>query len=243
MKKRLSICMFYIRCQVYRLALLLAGLLALDAAVCLLWFRGGAAFGQGAGGTALLVVTLAGYLGCVALCAAPFSRRSRYGYTLQRLQIPEHSVFLWHCAVNAVCFLIFLGAQAAAVAGLAGLWQHSADYSSGPQGVLLAFYRSELLHALLPLHELSLWVRNVIYALCAGIFCAYAQLRLRYGKGPTPILIPLSSLASSFPAPIASLDATIVMYVFLALCVGICLFSGLSTAHHGTRRVEEDETV
>ena len=58
MKKRLSICMFYIRCQVYRLALLLAGLLALDAAVCLLWFRGGAAFGQGAGGTALLVLSL-----------------------------------------------------------------------------------------------------------------------------------------------------------------------------------------
>ena len=59
MKKRLSICMFYIRGQVYRLALLLAGLLALDAAVCLLWFRGGASFWQGAGGTALLVVTLA----------------------------------------------------------------------------------------------------------------------------------------------------------------------------------------
>ena len=121
MKKQLSVFALHARAAIGRLALVLLGTLALDAAAYALFglrmyppsLTGSALV------TALRVVFSLGLLVCQLLLAACFGTGSRYGYTIRRLQTSESQVLLWSSVCNALCFACVWCVQLMASVGTA----------------------------------------------------------------------------------------------------------------------------
>lgn len=155
MKKQLSVFALHTRAAIGRLALVLLGMLALDAAAYVLFgLRGFRASLTGSElVTALRVIFSLGLVACQLLLASCFGAGSRYGYTLRRLQIPETRVLLWSGVCNALCFACVWCVQLMASVGTAALHAADARYAEGTQGIFVDFYRSEFLHGLLPLAD------------------------------------------------------------------------------------------
>lgn len=106
---------------------------------------------------------------------------SRWGYTLDRLQISGRRQMLIKLTYNILCFLLLFGVQA-----WVGLWMcgQYADRMPGelvsPQLVFLAFYRSPFLHNLIPLAEIGKWVRNLLMILALSADLAICQRRRNF---------------------------------------------------------------
>lgn len=148
MKKQLSVFALHARAAIGRLALVLLGMLALDAAAYVLFgLRGFRASLTGSElVTALRVIFSLGLVACQLLLASCFGAGSRYGYTLRRLQIPETRVLLWSGVCNALCFACVWCVQLMASVGTAALHAADARYAEGAQGIFVDFYRSDFLH-------------------------------------------------------------------------------------------------
>lgn len=129
-------------------------------------------------GIAFVLVTL-------LLCLPGTSFSSKTGYTLNRLSISERSVFFCQAAYNLFIYLILWVAEAAVCFGLCLYYTASVPAEIlGNQTVFLAFYRNEFLHALLPLSEVMVWVRNGFLLVAITIASAeypYKQRRKKIG--------------------------------------------------------------
>ncbi len=116
------------------------------------------------------------------------------GYTLNRLQISRRSVFFWHCLYNGCMYLLLWLMQAVLAAGLCGYfltqWQ-----DAGSQSFVLAIYRQDFLHSLLPMAEGILWVRNLLLSAALGVGAAYFSLRRRRGMVSYLVLLPIIGVA------------------------------------------------
>ena len=121
-------------------------------------------------------------------------------YTLRRLWVGERTVFLWQAGYNALCFLALWAAQAGVMLGLCALYAHMApDWVNG-QSVYLAFWRSPYLHALLPLEDWAVWLRNALLCPLLGLICAYFPYRQRRGGRFSPAY-PLPFLLAGYLFP------------------------------------------
>ena len=184
MKGYFSVTALWLRRSLLPLIALLAALFAAQTGAFFLALRG-----QGQAG--LEAVFAAAHPGLIAaaafllLCAWLFyiggEFSGRQSYTLRRLSVTRLGGFLARWAACSLCFLILWGAQAATVLWLCGLYRRfgAPELWSG-QAVLLALYRSAFLHALLPLHDAAVWVRNAFLLLSLGA----AAARLPNGKKP-----------------------------------------------------------
>ena len=141
MKKQLSVFALHARAAIGRLALVLLGMLALDAAAYVLFgLRGFRASLTGSElVTALRVIFSLGLVACQLLLAACFGAGSRYGYTLRRLQIPETRVLLWSGVCNALCFACVWCVQLMASVGTAALHAADARYAEARRASLWIF--------------------------------------------------------------------------------------------------------
>ena len=137
MKKQLSVFALHARAAIGRLALVLLGMLALDAAAYALFgLRGFRASLTGSElVTALRVIFSLGLVACQLLLASCFGAGSRYGYTLRRLQIPETRVLLWSGVGNALCFACVWCVQLMASVGTAALHAADARYAEALEAV------------------------------------------------------------------------------------------------------------
>lgn len=175
MKKQLSVFALHARAAIGRLALVLLGMLALDAAAYALFglrrvpgFAHGQRAGHGAAGD------LFAGAGRLPAAARQLLRRGQpVRLHARRLQIPETRVLLWSGVCNALCFACVWCVQLMASVGTAALHAADARYAEGAQGIFVDFYRSEFLHGLLPLADGYLWVRNVVFVLALGVLTAY----------------------------------------------------------------------
>ena len=164
MKKQLSVFALHARAAIGRLALVLLGTLALDAAAYALFglrmYR--ASLTGSALVTALRVDLFAGAARLPAAARQPASARAA-GTAIRcgGCRSPETRVLLWSGVCNALCFACVWCVQLMASVGTAALHAADARYAEGAQGIFVDFYRSEFLHGLLPLADGYLWVRNV----------------------------------------------------------------------------------
>ncbi len=107
----------------------------------------------------------------------------RQEYTLYRLQIEPKYVFLWQAVYNCCCYFIFWAVQVVVVFGLGLYFVRTADAELVTnQSLFLAFYRSDYLHALLPLEHVTGWIRNVTWFLALGSATAHDVYATRLGK-------------------------------------------------------------
>lgn len=146
------------------------------------------------------------------LCTTGCEYRSKQGYTLRRLSVSELSVFAWQGGYNIFCFFMLWVFQALLSYALCTLYITKADPTlTSSQTIFLAFYRNDFLHSLLPLSEVSRWIRNILLAMCLGLAAAHFSHQQRRGKvGVTMIAMTALSLVF-FSRGIASLGNDILI--------------------------------
>ena len=153
---------------------------------------------------------------CAALILPGLDRGTKTGYTLRRLSVGERALTLAWGGQNALLLLFFWGSQTAAALLLA--WQYLATMGaeiSGAQTLFLAFSRSPYLHALLPLWDWPLLLRNAAACAALGMSAAALPFHWRHGR-KSWALFPLAVLAAwCFPCGMdAAVGSTFALTIY-----------------------------
>lgn len=120
---------------------------------------------------------------------------SKQEYTLWRLSVSERSVFAWQALYNTSCYIMLWAAQLFVALALCRLYLLRTNPAfTSHQTVLLAFYRNNFLHSLLPLDEVSRWVSNVAVIIGVGVTSASVPFERRRGKAGRNGEDPLGAL-------------------------------------------------
>ena len=233
MKKQLSVFALHARAAIGRLALVLLGMLALDAAAYVLFsLRGFRASLTGSElVTALRVIFSLGLVACQLRNASCVGPRSRYGNTLPRRQSTQTRGRRVWCV------------QLMASVGTAALHAADARYAEGAQGIFVDFYRSEFLHGLLPLADGYLWMRNVVFVLALGVLTAYMQLGLRRKNGGRRLALVVLTGLMLLVLPVgfgSGRTAGILQSAAALFAAGICGYLGFLQAHNGKEGPEDE---
>lgn len=124
-------------------------------------------------------------------------RGGRCAYTLGRLQVSEMAaVALWGFCYT-LAFLVLMGFQLLLLLGLCWWSIRQCAGAVTGQWVFLTAHRDTLFHALLPLEDWGLYVRNVAYALSLGMNCSLWAFWSRRG-GAGWLLYPVLALTVIF---------------------------------------------
>lgn len=243
MKKYASVFALYCRHSVLLLLLVLLLLAAADVAG--FYLLGGSAMpslSSDSFGQFVLLAFFAAFWLCVAALLAPYNTRTRYGYTLQRLQISERTAFFLHIACNALCIFCLYAFQIVLLWLLSRLYQSGAGYAEGVQGVYIDFYRSAYLHSFVPLGEWPIWVRNLVYILAVGILTAYMPLGMRCrAKSSAAAIILCNVFTLRFSIPLGESTFCIIQILGAAFLAGVFLVMASGMLHDGVRRAADYE--
>ena len=144
------------------------------------------------------------------------------GYTLRRLSVTEKEVFVMQASCNAAAYLMLFLMQALTGFALCSIYTALApERLVSNQTIFMAFYRSPFLHALVPLEESSLWVRNGFLILtlgCAGALFPYVQRRKQFPFSPVFLLIVTVLFFANRDTPIGNYMNTFSM-IFVCSCL------------------------
>jgi len=105
-------------------------------------------------------------------------------YTIDRLSVSEIEFTGWFALYNGLMFLVFWLWEALTVLSMCMIymWQMPQEVVVGPQTIFLASYRVEYLHRLIPLADISGWVRNGAFVMALGICTAANAYHERGGR-------------------------------------------------------------
>ena len=202
MKQKKSIWMLFAGATVPKLFLILLGLAAIDTA---LFLKNVADYGNLGLEPMLVHVPFAWVLfGAVLLWTLVVSMPglSHMEYTLERLPLTRKEITHRHVLYSALSYGVLVSVQMLILLGLF-LWYGRMDTEGvfGPQTILMTFYGDEFLHALFPLGDWPLLLRNVILAAAMGMATAGVSLNLRENKGSAlwNIILMVLLLAWVFP--------------------------------------------
>ncbi len=150
-------------------------------------------------GAAFLIITA-----IVCLTGCEFSSRIRY--TLMRLPVPEQKFFYVQCVFNILCFVIFWGSQILSM--LIGCVLYC--YTSGEgrlytQEIFLTFYRNDFFHSLLPMADITRWIRNLVLVAALGLTSAAVPVYQRQQRPPIVIFVLLGLVLLFFIRPMDNL--------------------------------------
>lgn len=235
MRKQLSVLMLMVRCTIYRVVALLLVMVATEFALFGIALH--AALAAAEDGAAMesvgrviaqshiaWVFAMFFILMAVLLSLTGCEYGSKVGYTLRRLSILERTVFLWQSVYNTLCFFVLWAVQTVLAYGLCRLYVAAVDPSlTGAQTIFLAFYGNAFLHSLLPLAEISRWIRNLTLVVSLGIGAAYFSYGQRRGKhaGVSIAMVPLT--LTLFTRSVGSFLIDIQLLVMAAILAAVML--------------------
>lgn len=175
-------------------------------------------------------LSLAFAVGLIAVCAVlvlpGLERGSKSGYTLRRLAADERVVvLLWGC-VNALLLLIFWGVQTAAALALARYYFQTlpAEFSN-QQSLFFAVSRAPYLHALLPVWDWVLTIRNLLGCAVLGLSAAALPFHWRHSRKAW-FFLPLAILAAfTFPTGMDSFSVCGIQIIALLAVYALTFFN------------------
>ena len=105
---------------------------------------------------------------------------------------------------NILAFFLFLAHQIFVVLALCKLYVLKAGEAASNQTVFLAFYRNSFLHSLLPLSDVTRYVRNAALILAFGITAAHVPFSQRRGRRGTQHVLAVVLTVFLFASKTAS---------------------------------------
>lgn len=229
MKKHLSILMLAARFTVYKVIGLMLTMSGVQTALFVLNMKRdeSALLEEVFGSSRLWVVALLAFaVLCVLLSGSGNgSGGSKSIYTLRRLSVNEPVITGWWTGYNCLIYLVFWLWEALTVIGLGLIYLRCMPEAMvGPQTILLACYRNWYLQNLIPLADVSCWIRNVILVICLGICsacCAFHERR--GGKGIAIWFMAITTIVSVSGAIARSFEDVMVIVwslIITAIAVG-----------------------
>ena len=139
-----------------------------------------------------------------------------------RLGLTRRQMLVGLAEQNALCYFILWAWQTLLALALAAWWCHAHPGAVGPQTTFVTFYRVSFLHALLPLGDIWLWVRNIVLCLALGACSAYAALTR---KTVGPMIVGVAA-AIFWPTAMAMETFVIIEIAILLAAAAFCLMDG-----------------
>lgn len=160
----------------------------------------------------------------------------RQEYTLYRLQITPKQVFLWQALYNSSCYILFWAVQVVVAFLLCLYFVRTADSSMVTnQSLFLAFYRSDFLHAVLPLEHMARWICNLSWFAALGWSVAYDVYVNRRGK---LTIWMYAVLIGGFVCFMQGLEGSTPLWTFVFLYIASLVFMGFFTLKEGKWTVD-----
>jgi len=95
------------------------------------------------------------------------------GYTLMRLGLTRKELFIIKTIYNVACLVLLFVIQIWLVIGFLAWYRTYIPVEiEMPQLFFLSFYRSKLLHCLLPMQEIGKWIRNILMIVALSMTAA-----------------------------------------------------------------------
>ena len=171
-----------------------------------------------------IICGIAFVLVSTALCLPGTSFSSKTGYTLDRLSVSPRAVFFCQAVYNLFIYLIFWASQLAICFGICLYYAKNAPEGAiGNQSIFLAFYRNEFLHALLPLSEVMVWIRNGFLLMALTIATAEYPYKQRHKKLGISAIAMVIFTAVFFKTEIAnSFNTVLIIVVSIINVIEMC---------------------
>ena len=119
---------------------------------------------------------------CRILCScADGSGGSKSVYTMRRLAVSELTTTGWWALHYSLMFLVFWLWEALTMLGLCMIYVNRMPEAAGPQTVFIACYQAGVMHQLIPLDDISGWIRNGVMVLGLGICSSAFAYHGRHG--------------------------------------------------------------
>ena len=221
MKHYLSVMMLFARSTFYKLLGLLA--LAGIAETVLFYDASGASYSLENAFQLSHIPHVAGAVFLAWFLVLFASPLRQAGFTLCRLSINRRQLYLCHTLYNLLACVIFWAFQVCLLPGLFAWYgtQHTDPAIFSSQSILLAFYRNDFLHSLLPLADWTRYLRNLFLALIIGSSAAYPMTRWRTPGRSIVIWIVTLVCVWNFPAPTGSRSSDIVWIIMYLIIFAI----------------------
>lgn len=149
------------------------------------------------------------------LAATAWDKKNKTVYTMNRLGLSELTVTMIFGLVFSGYFLLYWAFQLGVAYGFFVWYSRFALVSSNT--FMLACWRSEWLHTLLPLGEWWGYLRNLVICLSFGFSAAFTAHRGRRGKVSLIWVIPPALCIFLLSGQIATVGQDIVLMVLLVL--------------------------
>ncbi len=250
MQKHISVLGFYIRSSIYRVLLILLLMVLAVTGVFLFEFQGEMAryyelLEQVALGNAeaaylarpeklfdnrliLVLFELANIAVTIMLVLPGCEFKSKTTYTLSRLQVSERECFFWQVLCSAMTYILVYTAQLAVIIGLSQYYvNHVPAELVGNQSIFLMFYRSELLHSLLPLSDIQIWIRNILLLFGFSFAVAGYSYQQRRKKHPMALYWMITSATFFFCQEIAGFSNVMLLSLVSLMVITKLLFTVL----------------
>ena len=147
------------------------------------------------------------------------NNNAKTGYTIRRLSISEREVFFCQTIYNILTYIFLWAVQAVTVFGLCVLYTNSAPTDAvGNQTIFLAFYRNELLHSIIPISDMSIWIRNIFIAIGLGFAAAEFPYKQRRHKNSITAIALLLYIIVFFSSGIGNFINSF-MLSFVSICI------------------------
>lgn len=238
MKRYVSLFALWTRQCVYKFFLLLLAMAAAEAGLFCLQINAGKTLEQALEyGRLGLAFGTAFFLLCFLLCATGCQGSGKLGYTLSRLRVSGWAAFICHWLHNSVYFFLLWFAQTGIMLGLCQLHKYVTGLDYGPQAVLLASYRVELFHSLLPLADWGVYVCNALMALALGAATAHFSALERRGARGKAVIILAAVSAGGFTRGMST-SGNGLLGLFSVLMMAWCAVRGMGILKEG-----DDETA
>lgn len=141
---------------------------------------------------------------------------SMQSYTLQRLRIPERSVYKLQCLYNILCLGLLWMTQVAVLLGICAFYmEYKVGVVKTNMTVFLAFHRNDFMHSILPLQDLAGWALLVFFIICTGVFAARFTRSQRDGKIDWALVVYLAAFCIFFPRTLG--EEPIFVFVMLII--------------------------
>lgn len=236
MRKHLSVLMLAARSSIYKVLGLLLLMTGLEGAALYLTLARSPAWGHPVSLEELIeqsrvswILAAAFVLITAVLCLTGCEFGSKQGYTLRRLQISEKSVFAWQCVYNAACLVLLWAVQTGIALAFCAWYTANAEPGTVTnQTLFLAFYRSGLLHSLLPLSDWLRWLRNFLLLLGLAMAAGEFPIRQRRGSWGKSIVFMLVVTIAFFTREMGSTGSDGTLIGLSLLVAGLTVFSALT---------------
>ena len=225
MKRYLSVFEMITRSSIYKVLLILVGMVAVELTVFYLTMSNPA-------GVNIeeyidqshysLIFKIAYMLITIAIVLPGMNIGSVQSYTLQRLRIKEKSVFWLQALYNMFAYVLLCGVQLMVLLFSCVMYQKNlpeiAVWSN--QTLFLAFYRNAFMHSILPLEDVFGWLVLVFLVVGTAVTSAYFTAQMRRGKFVWEIGVVIGAVLIDFPKDFGN---EIAVMVIAAVIVAVSL--------------------